>query len=1424
MSNNFIDTISYTNKDFRSIWPELLDLVTDLTDKWDPNSSNESDPGVALLKLKAFIADKLNYNIDKNTLEAFPSSVTQRGNAQKLYDSLGYELRWYESAITDIYYKFINPINDSEITDETGLITFTVPMFAQLKDAEGKITYTALQQAVLDTENNTQTEEPIRAIEGPIESLTINGSETININNLDADYRLYFNESMIASNGIFINNIGSTEFWQKTFNLESTQLGRKVFKFGVLPTTNQCYIEFPQDAANLFDQGINIHYVISSGVSGNIKPKTLVEFAQDYSENGVDDLGNKYSLNKYVKVFNPNATTSGQDPESLEAAYINFQRTVNTFSTLVTLIDYYNAIMLEGDISNCIVTDRTTDFNASYMCKTKTLLGNIDKLCTAENLSMNAFNLALYALNNVPSVYDADTYNKTFTTSYAAYRDGTQSIEDYKSAQHDWVDVNNHSLLAFMFKNLLNLKGQVLTYQKVSVIEANQIIKNIKTKLYETYQSKNLTFGKDIPYEDIINTIKSADSRIKDFFYEDFTYDPAVMYSNNSAYTLNFNNKFNYSNTVNDLQIEIIARSILAGVTPLFMFDTSTAFSYTMKPVNAYTLKTGIDANPSVSTGEIYYNIDKQTLHLATTQQPGGDDTLITKPYSNISAITTQVDIPFDSSLYTLKTNETVFMYAPSFISTAQLSTYLYVCLQTSNSNLEEITEGSIYQLKPGEAFYVSETILETGQEQPTSPWTTPIKGIPTNANSSKVAEIKDSGKAFRVYGPGTIIKPSFDLKDGAKGGIQINGDLQWLTSWVNLESSKTIDIIEPNRTYINKRSTDPNIHGTKEIYCTWITDDLDNYLFNKSDILLADNLNNGYIEHILQQNEIFMYTNANKSDLILLQSGTKIKIPYLKQSFNEDFWKSAKPSATAINQLGVDALEDFWVAIPRTLQYFCVEELEIRALGSGVKLVNTSSNNPSVINNIPQKIIDPESVTWTVDDKSDDQHLPVIDLADNDLSWHIFSRLSVFATSETVFELKENQSICLFESQEINANKDIILVPKYVLGKGQSFSTDYVLITSGGIQQDVSVLKPDDTSTPLTFSVFNYQPIVDEKTGQNNLWNIYVSNNDKFGDAEYILSDDDKVSVSQPSGDTYATVVKLDSQFSDTDSSDKSINIKLSMKLSGLFNNSSIIPLIVEAPDNVVMQFNLPTEAVKLDNTNILPIINENDELDLKIYRGKLICLRYVAEGKFDITLSGIKKNDIIQVTLYQPKHYNSYNLSLFDNLYEMTYKVKTDSGFETLSVINDWDSSKIYSEFAVVKDTNNNFYVSKEGKEINKDKEPAINSDYWTRVIPQQFNNINNYAAGDLVYEFSADHIKHLEAIKLKIAELGSEMVDIQKDGGTIQLPIFDYTYDIPEEDLILDPLKPENFYHNKHVCNKITLTQLNSLDIQLARQSKQ
>ena len=135
MADNFTpSSISYTNKDFQSIYNELLELIPKLTNKWDPSLSNESDPLVVLLKLNALLADKNNYNIDKNILELFPVSVTQRGNAQKIYESLGYSMAWYRSAITEVAFRWIGKTR----TDTTQAIK----VFDMVTEASGEAVYT----------------------------------------------------------------------------------------------------------------------------------------------------------------------------------------------------------------------------------------------------------------------------------------------------------------------------------------------------------------------------------------------------------------------------------------------------------------------------------------------------------------------------------------------------------------------------------------------------------------------------------------------------------------------------------------------------------------------------------------------------------------------------------------------------------------------------------------------------------------------------------------------------------------------------------------------------------------------------------------------------------------------------------------------------------------------------------------------------------------------------------------------------------------------------------------------------------------------------------------------------------------------------------------------------------------------------------
>ena len=46
VEKNPLSNLSYTNKDFQEIYPELLNYVKNISYKWDPTISNESDPGL----------------------------------------------------------------------------------------------------------------------------------------------------------------------------------------------------------------------------------------------------------------------------------------------------------------------------------------------------------------------------------------------------------------------------------------------------------------------------------------------------------------------------------------------------------------------------------------------------------------------------------------------------------------------------------------------------------------------------------------------------------------------------------------------------------------------------------------------------------------------------------------------------------------------------------------------------------------------------------------------------------------------------------------------------------------------------------------------------------------------------------------------------------------------------------------------------------------------------------------------------------------------------------------------------------------------------------------------------------------------------------------------------------------------------------
>lgn len=100
--------LKYTSRDYESIKADLIDAISAISGTW--TSREDGDPGIVLIKAMSALGDMLSYNFDKQANEYYAPTVTQRKNAAKLFELIGYKMRWYQSAMTTVTLTNMFPI------------------------------------------------------------------------------------------------------------------------------------------------------------------------------------------------------------------------------------------------------------------------------------------------------------------------------------------------------------------------------------------------------------------------------------------------------------------------------------------------------------------------------------------------------------------------------------------------------------------------------------------------------------------------------------------------------------------------------------------------------------------------------------------------------------------------------------------------------------------------------------------------------------------------------------------------------------------------------------------------------------------------------------------------------------------------------------------------------------------------------------------------------------------------------------------------------------------------------------------------------------------------------------------------------------------------------------------------------------------
>lgn len=921
--------ISPTKRDYYQIWTELLDVSKKLSERWDPTSTNETDPGIVLLKVLTACTDKLNYNIDKSVLELFMPSVTQEDSMRKLCDLLGYNMKYYQSATTDVTISYKGTL----LNDDSKIYTFKLPKFTQIKNSSSDISYTTLKECSFTVGKSQDTAiitaNKVPCIEGSYQVCSTNDGELITVDHIDDNYRFYLPEAAIAENGIFVSNLfvsnltdnNYSAYWTKVDNLNTVLPGKTAWKFGFDSYRQMPYIQFPEDIATLIEDGLKIEYIRTSGISGNVSARTLSKVAltkEIEAEAKPSGSGNtvKISADDLIAV-NTQATTNGANPETINAAYNNYKKIIGTFDTLVTCRDYMNKIYnLYNEetnvpiVSNVIVSDIRDDINRAHVLCSFNEYGitYIDKANTktenkVEKKEINNFELLLYPFKTVYGVNNSSEYEKSFKIDKTVIDPLIKpGIEESKTISHELKTPENSEIACI--KNYLKLNARITTTYKVNSIEEASILKNIYTNIYKNFNMRQMDFGEDIPYDLILSCIEEADERIKNV-----SLDEPIIYT---KFMLVDGNEYDCIDTSldNDKTADVVKRAynklllrnVLAGRVPLFKYNTD--------------FKPGL--NESLVEGSDFILPADSTKKITSVR---------TECIIDTTAVT-------ENDPITLAENEVIQFRAPNFITEITYPAFVHYRIVLSDKNAV-INKNTEYQLKKGESSESDEKLYIMYTSEST-----------TDSSTDVVKSI--------YYGPGAIIKPNFDLRDSVKvneGGASWTKVLKSSTTFVNPDTNETdkkdtnfgMLTLGSNEQIEIRKAAEVKLNESQTyIYWTLNKGSLDEngkIKFVKATDIEIDGISKQRYIYTLKDGEYFYYTDQNKLDLAFYGNGTELIFiggdpsTYIPQISSEE-----EVTVETISNFGIDQIP--WVLCNFSAStYMILKEYQYVNLTAGDKL-----------------------------------------------------------------------------------------------------------------------------------------------------------------------------------------------------------------------------------------------------------------------------------------------------------------------------------------------------------------------------------------------------------------------------------------------------------------------------------------------------
>lgn len=312
-----LPVIDYTSKDYLAFRNDMLTHASTLLPQW--TSRSNSDFGVVLVELFAYMGDILSFYGDRIANEAFLETATQRTSVLQQARMLDYRPNGTNAAIVQLTFTLSPGMGSVTIPARTKVSTPSIdaePIYFET-DVDLVIPGTTVTPAVytgvvMATEGETVFESIGTSNGGPSQEYLLSQNPVI-----ETSLDIYMDEGS-----------GQTIVWQWVDHLIEWGPQDRVFTT-LLDENNVVHVIFGDGVNGKVPAALTVieaGYRVGGGEIGNVGPKTITE----------DESG----LVGVVSITNISAATGGQDAETLDQIRRNAPATLIALNRAVTLDDY----------------------------------------------------------------------------------------------------------------------------------------------------------------------------------------------------------------------------------------------------------------------------------------------------------------------------------------------------------------------------------------------------------------------------------------------------------------------------------------------------------------------------------------------------------------------------------------------------------------------------------------------------------------------------------------------------------------------------------------------------------------------------------------------------------------------------------------------------------------------------------------------------------------------------------------------------------------------------------------------------------------------------------------------------------------------------------------------------------------------------